>query len=90
MGAGFRPDVGVGTVAALQAAGRFIRDSQPDGLSRIHMYSLLNDILLIHYLCSEASARQVVGPRPEFALEGTLACSRYGVFERAIADGPTA
>ena len=65
-------------------------DTQPVGLSRIHMYSLLNDILLIHYLCSEASARQVVGPRPEFALEGTLACSRYGVFERAIADGPTA
>ena len=77
-------------VAALQAAIGFTRGSQPDGLSRIHMYSLLNDILLIHYLCSEASARQVVGPRPEFALEGTLACSRYGVFERAIADGPTA
>ena len=54
------------------------------------MYSLLNDILLIHYLCSEASVRQVLSPRPEFALEGTLACSRYGVFERAIADGPTA
>ena len=27
-------------VAAFQAAGRFTRDSQPDGLSRIHMYKL--------------------------------------------------